>query len=353
MNREITPLQADDLPALGEFLRRGFHVPADARFASPEVLRWKYLEPLGEGGPGDTAPRSYVAKDEAGAIVGHVGFCPTAFQGAGLNDAVSTLHMIDWLGSPGHPMVGARLMRKAHESAQTQFGLGGSAAARVVSKRGGYVALPTVPVYHRVLRPGCWLRTPGLGPLAKASRAARDFVKEARRRMSAAASNPITLERVFTFGDEIRPIVAQAMRHAVFTSREPGRLNRMLAYPGRRFTGWSLRDASGRARGFALLNVIDRHEGRVRLGMIVDCVLDDTDLRLWQGAMAALDDELKRQNADLAQTFAAPPWTAEGLQRAGYTTRFSLEFSLRDHHNLIPRTGPFHFTPIEADYAYT
>ena len=47
---------------------------------------------------------------------------------------MSTIHIIDWLGSPDHRAVGTSLMRKAHEDVATQFGLGVSQAALVVGE---------------------------------------------------------------------------------------------------------------------------------------------------------------------------------------------------------------------------
>src|SRR5260370_2629554 len=46
MARDIQPLTRDDLEELSQFLTAGFHAPPEADFAAPEVLRWKYLEPL-------------------------------------------------------------------------------------------------------------------------------------------------------------------------------------------------------------------------------------------------------------------------------------------------------------------
>lgn len=59
MPPEIHPLQPQDLDELSRFLTAGFYAPADADFAAPEVLRWKFLEPRGED---DIAPRSYVVR---------------------------------------------------------------------------------------------------------------------------------------------------------------------------------------------------------------------------------------------------------------------------------------------------
>ena len=46
MARDIQPLTRDDLGELSQFLTAGFHAQPEADFAAPEVLRWKYLEPL-------------------------------------------------------------------------------------------------------------------------------------------------------------------------------------------------------------------------------------------------------------------------------------------------------------------
>ena len=152
MARDIRPLTSHDIPELSRFLTAGFHAPPEADYAAPEVLHWKYLEDVGL-----TGPRSYIARDETGTIIGHLGLCRTAFEGQAINAAggqVSTIHIIDWLGSPEHRAVGISLMRKAHEGVATQFGLGVSQAALVVGERAGYELRGLVPAYVRVLRPG-------------------------------------------------------------------------------------------------------------------------------------------------------------------------------------------------------
>ena len=99
--------------------------------------------------------------------------------------------------------------------------------------------------------------------------------------------------------------------------------------------------------------MIPQHQGRIRIGKIVDCLVDSTDVDLWHAAINDLTHELARQDADLVQAFASTPWITEGLRRSGFVSRFELEFHLRDRQDLIPRDIPFHFTPLEADYAYT
>ena len=350
MTREICPLVLDDLSDVGRFLRSGFHAAPDADFAAPEVLRWKYLEPRCED---DEAPRSYLARGERGHVIGHVGICRTAFEGDAIpSGRIATLHMIDWLGSAEHRSVGTSLMRRAHESAPTQFALGGSESGRTVGKGGGYELRELVPVYQRVLRPAHWFRVPALGFAARGSRLARDLV---RRGLLPAQSARIRVEprKVSAFGSEIEPIMERAKTHALLTGRNPKRLNHLLQFPRQAMSGWHLIAPPDRLCGFAVLNLVPQHGGRVRLGKIVDCLLANADVPLWHGAILALTQELGRQGADVAQTFASTPWMAEALHRSGFVSRFVLEFNVRDRQRLLPLGIPFHLMPIEADYAYT
>ncbi len=273
---DIRPLSPVDLPELSQFLSAGFHAPASADFIAPEVLQWKYFEPLepdpidGAAGsapaasPVNGALRSYVARDEAGRIVGHLGMCRTAFEGGAIAPEagpVGTIDYVDWLGSPGHRSVGLSLLRMAHNGSPTQFGLGATAVALAVGERAGYEPRSLVPVYSRVLRAGRWLRT-GRGALAEIGlRLARDALTLTKGR-SAVAPAPVVLERVSGFGPEILPIVERARTRAILTSRDPARLNSFLRFPRQAISGWHLRDESGRLRGLALLNVIPGHQGR-------------------------------------------------------------------------------------------
>ena len=157
-----------------------------------------------------------------------------------------------------------------------------------------------------------------------------------------------------SFGDGwLAEILDEARKHAVLTDRSAARLNHFLQFPRQAMSGWELLDVAGRPCGFGLLNVIPQHQGRIRIGKIVDCLVGSTDVALWHAALSALTHELARQGADLVQAFASTPWMAEGLRRSGFVSRFDLEFNLRDRQNLIPHGVPFHFTPLEADYAYT
>lgn len=358
MNREIHPLGPDDLSELSRFLTQGFHAPADADFAAPEVLRWKYLEGDEEAGderPEQAQPRSYVARGEAGAVIGHIGICRTAFEGRAVTvdgGRVSTIHIIDWLGSPAHRAVGMSLMRKAHASVPTQFGLGVSPSALMVGERAGYDLISLVPAYVRVLRSGYWFRAGGMNPMERGLRLGRDLALKAVR-PAGSPSVRVFLQKVERFGTEIDPIVEKARANAILTLRDQGRLNHFLRFPRQAVSGWHLLDAAGQVRGFALLNLIPGDEGRTLTGKIVDCLLDDVDAGLWHAAIHALTGELATQGADLALAYASTPWTLAALERGGYRSRYSVKFHIRDRKGLIPRGATFHLTPLEGDYGYT
>jgi hypothetical protein len=350
MARDIQPLCLHDVPELSRFLTAGFNSLPEADYAAPEVLRWKYLENTGLGDP-----LSYIARDETGTIIGHLGLCRTAFEGRAINAAggpVSTIHIIDWLGSPAHRAVGISLMRKAHDGGTTQFGLGVSQAALVVGERAGYELRGLVPVYVRILRPASWMRASELSFPARGLRFTRDVVTPWIQPPKPPGVN-IVLKRVSAFGPEIDPIVEAAKMHTILTQRGSGRLNAFLQFPRQSMTGWHLLDDMNRLRGLAVLNIIPTDQGRTRKGKIVDCLLDDIDINRWQAALLGLTHELAQQGADQAQAYASTPWTAEALHQSGYKSRFSVKFHIRDRQALIPHEELFHLTPLEGDYAYT
>ncbi|MFI5454318.1 MAG: acetyltransferase [Isosphaerales bacterium] len=375
MPRDIQPLTLDDLPELSRFLTAGFHAQPEADFASPEVLRWKYLEPLGpmsaasgnqhddgkeqdlgaDAAANSNAPLSYIARNEAGSIIGHLGLCRTAFEGQAIaahGGRVATIHITDWLGSPDHRSVGMSLMRQAHQGVATQFGLGVSQVALAVGERAGYELRSLVPVYTRVLHAGYWLRTSGLSPMERGLQLARDTARRLTR-LPTAPRATVVLQPASAFGPEIAPLVAKAKAHAILTRRDSARLNAFLRFPRQAMSGWHLLDDKGRLRGFAVLNVIPKDQGRTRTGKIVDCLLDDIDVDRWHAAVLALTRELVHQGADLAQAYASTSWTADALRRSGYASRFAVKFHIRDRLGLIPHDAMFHLTPLEGDYAYT
>jgi hypothetical protein len=346
MSHDIRPLEPDDIPALSRFLIAGFHATADAPFAAPDLLRWKFFDPCGGDGP-----RSFVAW-QGGRIVGHVGICPGAFRGPGLPEGgVSTLHMIDWLSETRGTAIGAYLMMRAQRGIATQYVLGSSVAARRVLDRSGYRLVGGVPGFHKVLRPGYRLRArePGLSGPRRAALWARDLAHRIMRR-GRAPRMPVALREVREFGPEVAPILDLYRGRSVFVDRGPALLNHLLRCPRGEISGW-LVELGGRVAGLGLLSVVG--QGGARVGKVVDCILDVDDPDAWHAAIDALSRELGRQGADVAVGFGSTPWLEAALREAGFISRHRLEFRLRDRDRLIPADATFHLTPLEADYAYT
>jgi hypothetical protein len=352
MSRVIRALRPDDLDELSRFLTVGFQADEHAEFAAPDILRWKYLE---SGAFNNSLPLSYVALDQAGQIVGHVGLCRTDFVGRAIiapGERASTMHIIDWLGSREARAVGVSLMRKAHEGVDTQFGLGVSQAALGVGERSGYELRSLVPVFTRVLRAGYWLRTAGdhlPGQLARMARNEFERIRHPPRK----PKTLLDLHRVTAFGTEISPIIERTIGHAILTDRNPSRLNHMLRFPSQSLSGWHLFDKTGVLRGLAILNVIPTNHNRTKMGKIVDCLLDDTEVDAWHAAITSLTRELASQGADVVSAYASTPWTVSALERCGFRSRYHVKFHIRDQRSLIPRGVVFHLTPLEGDYAYT
>jgi hypothetical protein len=345
MARDIRPLEPDDIPEVSRFLVEGFRTPADADFAAPDVLHWKYLEPRDDR----NVARSLVARD-GGRIIGHGGMTHGWFQpAADPARRVSTMHGIDWISSPGHRNTGLFLLRRGHRLAETHYALNYNESARRVIEAVGYQMVCTVPVFRKVLRPGYRFRTTGHRTAKDLMRTARDAGRLMLNRGRPPVV-PLALRRVSSFGIEIEAILAGCTLDVVVSSRQAGWLNHILRYPRGTMTGWLL-SHDDRACGFALLNVARRSE--VRIGKIVECFLGSAAPDLWHSAIAALTQELKAQGADVAETFGSTTWMARALQENGFSQAQQLNFLLNDPQGLLPKEATFHLTPFEADYGYT
>jgi hypothetical protein len=344
----IEPLRLDDLPELSRFLIEGFQAaPAAAEFAEPDVLRWKFFEPRGLG----DGPRSFVARDQTGRIAGHIGFVPGRFEGAGLwAGPVSTLHIIDWLGSRDWRGLGTSLLRRAHQEAATQYVLVANARARRAGRATSYEPVVEVPVFQKVLDPNHQFRASGHGAVGRLLRAARDAVLVVAVR-GEQPRVPVALRPVEAFDETILPILADARTRALLNARTPALLNAFLRYPRPGISGWLVTGEDGTLLGFALLNVV--HRGGVRSGKILECLVEGDDPDRWHAAITALTRELNSQGADIVSAYGSTPWTAAALQRTGFGVRDRLEFGLRDRDRVIPRASTFHLTPLEADDAFS
>ncbi|GIW85867.1 MAG: hypothetical protein KatS3mg108_0191 [Isosphaeraceae bacterium] len=344
----LAPTTPDDFPALGEFLARGFRVPADHPFAATDVLAWKY------GGSPGSPFRSLLARDDRGAIIGHVGYCLTSLgtaRGAPTStiDRQPILHMLDWLAARDHPGVGTELARAAHQAAPLAYGLGGTPASRRAVRRLGYAYRGELTIYRRILRPLAALRAHEPLP-RRLARAVRDTARWATLR-PARPRQPLEARPTAHFGLEVDELYAAALAPGPLaaTQRTASTLNHRLNYPRGGQTGWHLVSPGARDPiGFATLALSD---GPRRTGTIVDLVLPGWDADRTYAAIVALTEALRRLGADTARAIASPDPLAPALTAAGYRPAHTIPWYVRDPNQTWPDSTPAWLTFHEADYA--
>jgi hypothetical protein len=335
----ISRTSEQELPELRRFLVEGFGGDASAVCFDERVLHWKYFLPIGSSGES----RSLIVRHE-GKIVGHIGMCPRELYVPG-KGRVSTVHFIDWLASREHPLVGVTLMMQGCETAQTQYGVGGSAQGRAMLGQLGYEQVGSVGDYVRVISPGYRLRQGG--GVRKYAAAMRDAGRMLLRR-EAEPSIEFRLEKVERFTEAIEPLT-HVESGCIYPIRTRELLNYYLQFPPGNISGWTICEKS-HPIGFALLGVF-MDEG-VRAGRIIDCFPALTARENWHAVVWALVRELKSRDVEIISCYASSPWLREGLESCGFYLQRELPLTLRDGEGLVPRNLPFHLTRLEGDYAY-
>jgi hypothetical protein len=349
MARLIEPLREEWIPALSDFLRKGFCVPGGyCDFADPEVLRWKFFDTRGPW----NVPRCLVVRENE-KIVADVGICTTEFTTPGHSAASSpAAHMTDWLTTPDGASFGAALMLRAFNLAPVQYALGCTPAAARVLLRAGFTEILRAPLYHRIIsrgNPAVWRAIHGHQPmLRQAAYFAADLIQSLRRAPSG-GNDMVQAERVTQFGEEIQSVLETCSSAITMTSRTPALLNHYLRFPKQNISGWLLKK-DGAVIGFGLLALIQKP--KLRYGRIVDCFLSSQDPHLWSHSIAALESELRQMKPDLISCYASSERVRSALSENGYFRRGKTPFYLRDSKNLVCRSKPFHLSFLEADLSY-
>lgn len=343
LGTKITPLQLADIPELSAFLTGGFAVPASSSFFSPEVLAWKYFD--GPNEPSQEPVSSLIARS-AGKIVAHIGICPRQLivSGDGASP-VSTMHAIDWLGSPLHPGSGTLLMLEAFATSKTQFAVGGTAQSQALFPRLGFEQKPEVVLFRKVLSPLHRLRMPDQRCYRKLAAAAKDV---ASLRRASRPSQTVELRSVSAFPEEVNDLLRRPWLRLVTCRPDHLLLNYLLRYPRAGFSGWTIH-ALGRMIGFAVLKVTS--QGRVRRGKIVQCWLDNDEASDWQATVAALVDRLRALAADDVTCYATSPSLHAALLFTGFVKAGVRNVYIRDKQQLLPRDIPLGLSEFDADGA--
>jgi hypothetical protein len=336
-------LNEDEVSAVGEFLSRGFGYSVRPFVFTDEVIRWKYLLPIGGAAP---QPRSLLQIDN-GKIVGHIGLNHRHFR-APDGTETSTIHPMDWLAASTHRAAGVTLILKCFEHAVTQYAIGGTELAQKLQVALNFNTVADLKIRRRVIRPWSRLREPHGGSAAKRLlRVALDYTRPSSSRVR--TQSDLELVQVQSFGPEVREIVDTSECNVCHTTRSADLLNHFLAYPGGTVTGWLVYDRSETV-GFVLLNVISGDS--VCEGRIVDCYLRRPDPLLWRGAVAAIVQEFCRQGADSASSLASTPWMEDALATHGFGGRTVKHLRVRDPGKVLPAGLTYHVTHLEADLGY-
>lgn len=331
---ETVWLTENTLAELSEFLRAAFPVPEHQFAFAPEILRWKYLEPSGFGGPA----RSLLVRED-GRIVAHVGLYCTEFDG------VSAMHPFDWIASGTQSPRGYLLLLRAQRAADIQYVFGCTPAAARVFESTGYQSASVVPLFQKILDPVAWRHIHEQQPFLK--KAILLALDRTRSVLNTGAVQPMDVElrRVSDFGNEIERAL-QRSPPVIRSSRAPQLLNYFLRYPPGTIRGWHV-FAGGQLRGFALINV--NTHSVVSRGKILDCCLDADDFNLGAAVVAALINEFRAAGCQHVMAYGGDPAMGAALRANGFFERGHTKVHWRDPKKRIPLDKPFHLTYLEAD----
>lgn len=333
---QTTPLTEDALDELCAFLQGAFAEPAHQYLFSPDVLRWKYLEPIGD----DRSTRSWIVRED-GRIVAHVGLSLTRFG------TTTAAFPYDWIAKGSKSPHGLMLLMRMHRLTEVQYILGCTDDAAQVYARSGYQTPLVAQIFQKVLAPLAWQHIHRGQPLGK--KLLLLTVDRARSigRPGTTPKQPLTLRPVKEFGSEIADLFQQGPA-VIHSARDAAWLNHFLRFPPGTIHGWHLFDQDqGRPCGFALVNVVP--QGPIRLGKVLECWVASEDSLQWQAAGAAVVDGCRQLGCHQIAAYGTAPWTASAWRTNGFFPRGRTPLQWRDPKGKVLLDRPFHLTYLEAD----
>ena len=281
-------------------MRQAFHVPEEAAFLNPSLLRWKYYDT----GPSWPGSRSYVLSDK-GTFLAHAAILPLKirFQ-SGVRQGIG---FYDWAASDEHRGIGLVLLKKIMALAPFVLVIGGAEITRQVLSRVGFKAWAGLPVYARVNRPFRQFTT-------RPSRSWKEPIRLARNtlwsRARLASVGDWTADLSLPDGQTLSLVHGQTG-----TIHDRDFLAFMLRCPAVPIRCFVLRKA-GVPRGYAVLSIV-RGQGR-----IADLRIASTDQVDWDAAIALLVKTFAHDTA-IAEVSAigSVPLLQSALQSNGFRLR--------------------------------
>lgn len=335
MTLEFQTTSPDDVADVASALITGFKAEADASFADPRLLRWKYFEP----GPQWESSRGYVLRKNE-LIKAHCGVWPMNLRFSG--QRVTCLSFVDWVSDRDIPGAGVLLKKKLMRLAEAGIVVGGSADTRAVVPRIGFSERGQVDTFVRVVRP--WKQHQTRPPEALLKGTAR-LLRNAAWSLSAQIPIPDGWRAVAvdSFGDWVNE-----SRETSFPTPERSAeyLNYWLRVPAAKMSGFSILHGE-RTLGYFLLS---RVAGQTR---IADIRLWSDDVSHWSVAYglatrAAGDDPDTCEILGIAST----PFAREALMASGFRERGTDPLYVYDPKGKLLHADPMFLNLIDGDGAY-
>jgi len=145
-DRIVRPATPADHPAIIALMAKVSHLPADHPNLRPDHFHWKFTLPRGD----HHEPRNWVVEQD-GRIVGHFGLWPVWIRT--LAGEVDCMHGLDWVASPDARGSGALAVEPAHRQRSARCIAGGSRDALRARPRMGFRYVQDLVHFARPVRP--------------------------------------------------------------------------------------------------------------------------------------------------------------------------------------------------------
>jgi hypothetical protein len=338
MSLRIEPTTPQDQAALIQFLITIFHANSGAPFVKPELIHWKYFEPL-EGWNG---PRSFILK-QGSNIVAHAGIIPLSFITQ--NREVSGIHLIDWAASPSVPGAGVLLLRKAASLTETILAVGGSTDTRQIMPKLGFKEVATLELFARVVRPSAQVSKKAFRSWKAPARLARNYfwslAPKPRADAGWSASKIAQFDRSM-----LLPLQNGLTAELTTCKRTAEMLNYMLRCPEGYFSAFSINKAE-RLIGHFVLSWIGR---QCRIAdLLVDSILPSD----WRSAYA-LATSAAIENTQTCEIVASAsvPLARGAILHNGFHPRDNQPIFLSDPKRRLSGLSSFNIALLDGEGSY-
>jgi len=293
--------------------------------------------------------RSFVAVDQQGSVVGHIGYVKTTYWIDGKQ--VVSVYPIKWIVSPEGRGVGKRLLTGVLDLTDFSFHYGGTEVANRIHLLIGYQIRCRLPIYRKLIDPLRYL-TSSEGSWPK--RLVKTVLLSSAslcRITTASRGGEIALDRYDSAGGQGHEKGASRFRNAEASTH----IAWLLDCPLVDAHAFTIRH-NGRSIGIAVCYLskdnVKPHSARiVHLSDLGD------RLELWNSALAQLEQFCRAQGAAVISLLASYPILIKALRRQGFVSwkQGGLPLFVRDPAGLLDSTGvdSWHLSFAEGDEGYS